>query len=595
MNESELTQDAAILLNSGDYTRAIALYEQAIASDPNQRQLYWYMGLAYLLSSDEMTAQMVWLSVFSSVEATEAQLNQELINILESQACFFLKQQKFELAAKLYRQILALDATIANVWFELGIIALKQQQIDDAIAHFATALKYQPDWAEAYFHLGECYKLQNNFQAAIAQFQNAIKAQNDFAIAHYALGLCYHEVGQLEAAIAQLQLTLELEKDIVEVYYNLGYFLRENGQFDDAIAQFRKALEIDPNSSEAEQRIIELKHYLSGQYAPPDQKRDRVWDAIIFTDEDCYRLFYLLGNSRAKPFWKVGELHTAISNNLKTWHYQGLALKPIPEHPWESGRMLAGSIYKEKGIYYFFYAAASAEALLDEKIGLATSNDGIHWTRQPHPFLEYDPQYYTANQGLYLDQQTTQTAWRDPYIVKENGKYHLFITAFLKDTPFPFQACIGLAIADKIAGSYKILPPVATPLLDGKNESIFGEMERPQIIPRFGKYYLFFCAAPRCVHPQWQAQVGTDNITMSSLYWYVSDSLTGNYRPIVEKPIVKNSDKTNLYGMSLQRDFEGNYFACGCYHKSMTLAVSRRFPVQWTADKIEIQLDSEEQ
>lgn len=594
MNEIDLVQQIPLLLLQQDYEGAIALCETAISTSPQQPLFYGYLGLTHLLTGDEVTAQMVWLSMFSQSDDNEGQFQSELLTILDRQAQLFTQQQQWDKAELLYRQVLSLDETQAEAWYGLGYLELQQQKIEDAIAHFKTAVQYNSKLATAYFYGGECYKQQNNLEAAIVQYQAAIEAQPDFALAHYALGMTWHQIGKLEDAIAQLQLSLNYATNITEIYYNLGYFLREAGQIKDAIAQFQKALETDPNFTEAQQRIIELQEYLTGQYAPPNQAHDRIWDAILFRDENCDRLYYLLGSSLAQPFWKVGELHTAISTDFNTWQYQGIALKPLPKHPWENGRMLAGSIYKENGIYYFFYSAASADELLNERIGLATSTDGIHWTRSPKPFLEYDPKYYTANRGLYLGEQTLQTAWRDPYIVKENGKYHLFITAFLKDTPFPFQACIGLAVADKITGPYKILPPVSTPLFENKNESIFGEMERPQIIPRFGKYYLFFCAAPRYVHPEWQAKVGTENITISSLYWYVSDSLTGNYRPIVEKPIVKNSDKTNLYGISLQPDKNGNYFACGCYHKSMTLAVSRRFPVRWTEDEITIMIPNPE-
>ncbi|MEC4805427.1 MAG: tetratricopeptide repeat protein [Jaaginema sp. PMC 1079.18] len=592
MNEADFLRQVPLLLLNQDYENAIALCEMAIATTPEVKSFYFYWGLAHLLQGDEVTAQMIWLGMFTEDAASQKQTQQVLATILESQGQLFVQQKQWSNAELLYRQLLECDRPHATVCLELGYLALQQQKFADAIAFLHQAIDLNPQLERAYFYLGECDKQQNNLAAAIEQYQKAVQIQPDFALAHYALGICWHDLGKLDEAIAQLQLTLNYVSDATEVYYNLGYYCREAGQIENAIAQFQKALEIEPNFSEAQQRIIELQAYLKGQYAPPGQERDRIWDAIVFQDEDCDRLYYLLGDSLVQPFWKVGELHTAISQDFSTWEYQGAALKPLPEHSWESGRMLAGSIYKEKGNYYFFYSAASAEELLNEKIGLATSTDGINWTRSPQPLLEYDPQYYTANQGLYLGKQTLQTAWRDPYIIKENGKYHLFITAFLKDTPFPFQACIGLATADKITGPYQILPPIATPLLENTNESIFGEMERPQIIPRFGKYYLFFCAAPRYVHPQWQAQVGTENITMSSLYWYVSDTLTGNYRPIVPKPIVKNSDKTNLYGMSLQRDRHGNYFACGCYHKSMTLAVSRRFPVRWTKNEIEIVLDS---
>lgn len=144
------------------------------------------------------------------------------------------------------------------------------------------------------------------------------------------------------------------------------------------------------------------------------------WDPWILKDGDIYRLFYLVGPKDTEVFWSTGKIHGAISSDLKHWQDLGAILEPDPNISWESGRMLAGSAYKEDGVYYLFYSAAGEgePALFYEEIGLAISSDGLHWQRySPEPkylfsnLNERDRWYGKFKERFFF--------WRDPYIVKD--------------------------------------------------------------------------------------------------------------------------------------------------------------------------------
>lgn len=53
---------------------------------------------------------------------------------------------------------------------------------------------------------------------------------------------------------------------------------------------------------------------------------------------------------------------------------------------WDAGAITTGPVIKENGIYKIYYSAA-AEAHQPWQIGLATSTDGIHWDKYPDPVL----------------------------------------------------------------------------------------------------------------------------------------------------------------------------------------------------------------
>lgn len=330
-----------------------------------------------------------------------------------------------------------------------------------------------------------------------------------------------------------------------------------------------------------------------------------IWDPWILKDGNIYRLFYLANPKVTKvdPFsqwWDEASIHGAISNDLKHWKYLGAILEPEPANAWESKRMLAGSTYKEDNTYYLFYSAAGTKDLLDEGIGLATSTDGLHWHRCSNELLFSNLSnrdlWYGKYEGNFGDGKIVpHRHWRDPYIVKEykTGRYYMFICAASQERgPSPFQGCVGLAVADKISGPYELLPPACAPVIEGTNESIYIEMERPQVIYKGGKYHLFFSCWKHRLHPKWLQQVGEDRITNSSLYWYIADKITGPFRPATNKPIVMGSEKTEMYGTNFfpaSGSIQEELIAYGWFNWSFTLGVSPlSFRVRWDDDSLEI-------
>lgn len=308
-----------------------------------------------------------------------------------------------------------------------------------------------------------------------------------------------------------------------------------------------------------------------------------IWDPWILKDDDVYRMFYLKGLEGQNPWWTVSNICGAVSTDMHQWQDLGSILEPDPANNWESGRICAGCTYKEDNIYYLFYSAGGKEEphLKNEAIGLATSRDGLHFSRTSKNYLlkpdEDDPWYGRSN-------WTGHFHWRDPYIFKDDqtGNYYMFICASSK-VPGNFQGCVGLAVADKVSGPYNLLPPAVEAPTNGEENWPYYHMERPQVIYKDGKYHLFFSCFKMLMNPKWLQELNHRRITNSSLYWYISDHITGPYKPVNnDEFIVKGSEKTGMYGTNfLQVSTPEEFIAYGWYHRLHALAVSQAFRVNW--------------
>jgi beta-fructofuranosidase len=317
------------------------------------------------------------------------------------------------------------------------------------------------------------------------------------------------------------------------------------------------------------------------------------WDPWIFKDGDIYRLFYLMAPKPTPDlnFWSQGTIFGAISKNLRQWETTGVVLSPNAENEWESGRILAGSTYKKDGTYYLFYGASGGgKSLKNERIGLVTSTDGLNWQRSSSEHL-FSEDEWSKCYGRQVD--TGHFHWRDPYIVRDrvSGKYCMFITAHLQhNTSSRYQGCVALATADELAGPYKLQPPVAGPKISGIDPWPFIEMERPQVIYQHGKYHLFFSCWPWHLEPEWLNKMGRCSLRESSLYWFISDRITGPYQPASDFPVVRGSTQTGLYATNFLADSQerDEYYAFGWNHRIFTLQTSRLFKVQFEADSVKI-------
>jgi predicted O-linked N-acetylglucosamine transferase (SPINDLY family) len=83
----EWQQQAQKYFLQGNYSKAAALHEQAIAANPQVRNNYWYLGIALLLLEQEEKAQMIWLDAVAEGDSIQVEeWIKELIVALEEVA-----------------------------------------------------------------------------------------------------------------------------------------------------------------------------------------------------------------------------------------------------------------------------------------------------------------------------------------------------------------------------------------------------------------------------------------------------------------------------------------------------------------------------
>jgi beta-fructofuranosidase len=212
-----------------------------------------------------------------------------------------------------------------------------------------------------------------------------------------------------------------------------------------------------------------------------------VWDFWFVQRDEEHHLFYLqapraLGDPALRHH--NATIGHAVSADCHDWQVLPDALQPGVSGNWDDLATWTGSTIGYEGRWYMLYTGVNrAEGGLVQRIGLAASDDLVHWDKHPgNPVLEVDPEWYEVlDQGRWRDQ-----SWRDPWLFRSpyEDLFHVLITARYCSGPPDGAGVIAHArSADLI--NWETLPPLTEP-------GEFAQVEVPQLLQLDGHSTIVF-------------------------------------------------------------------------------------------------------
>lgn len=210
------------------------------------------------------------------------------------------------------------------------------------------------------------------------------------------------------------------------------------------------------------------------------RRKDRfLWDFWTIELDGLTWLFMLTAPRDPDPETRHdrARVEVATSRDLTDWEWRGVALEPGPPGAWDDFTIWTGSVAADPagGFAMLYTGRCRAEDGLVQRIGLARSDDLLHWTKHPDPVLEADPHLYRqrGDDGL--------THWRDPWLSWDasEGLWRALVTAQHPDGPGDTAGCIALAESPDLV-TWTQRPPVT-------DERLTEVLEVPQVIDGGGK------------------------------------------------------------------------------------------------------------
>ena len=203
---------------SGDnIPKAIGLYQEAIAHDPNYALAYAGLASAYIL------------------------------------APFYADANRLEAGAKAKDAALkaiSLDPKLAEAHLALGkVLFFSEIDLAGANREYKRAIELKPNDAGAHHWYGnDTLTAFGQFEEAIAESKRAVELDPLSVIINADLGGTFYYAGRFEEGAAQLRKTLEIDPTDFYTRYNLGIALQGKGDLAGATAEYEKAKQLSDNT-----------------------------------------------------------------------------------------------------------------------------------------------------------------------------------------------------------------------------------------------------------------------------------------------------------------------------------------------------------
>jgi tetratricopeptide (TPR) repeat protein len=261
---------------TGHAAEALKAYEAALAKSPNDPELMLRVGCGRVSAGQAAEAEELLRKV-AALRPTSAETNYCLgrallveEKIADAQRLFDRAieldgrraeyhlyagwaandAQNFAKADKELAAALAIDESLADAYWQRGMLRLVQGAVKDGLLDLMKALKLNPARSEAHAGLADAYDKLGRERDALAEWQKAVQAQPDNAAWHFRYGklLVDHQLNdagrvELEKALASAAKAEQPPRWVWEAEYSLA---RALGNRPEAVSHWEQFLRLAP-------------------------------------------------------------------------------------------------------------------------------------------------------------------------------------------------------------------------------------------------------------------------------------------------------------------------------------------------------------
>ncbi|MCF2148664.1 tetratricopeptide repeat protein [Desmonostoc muscorum LEGE 12446] len=223
----------------GEYTNAIASYNQVLEINSSDADLYYKRGLAqYQLGNYDAAiadySQAIQINIHDAKSYNKRGLALYQIGRLEE-------------AINDYTQAIRINPNLAVAYKNRAEARSHIGDNQGAIEDYTQAIKINPDYADAYKNRG----IARYLLGTPPVFSQAIKINPQDALAYKNRGNARSDLGDFQGAIEDYTKAIEINPNYIDAYYNRGNARSDLGDFTGAFEDYTQAIQINYNYADA--------------------------------------------------------------------------------------------------------------------------------------------------------------------------------------------------------------------------------------------------------------------------------------------------------------------------------------------------------
>lgn len=157
--------------NLEDTAKAMSSFQTSVQVDPGYQPSILQLAILYAAQKDSIA-----LKYFDNAYAADTMQ----LMPWYGKAMFYQDKGDYEKAKEIYRLCLRKDPAYADAYFNTGWILMHQDSLEKAVLQFGEVLKLDASNFNAYYNRGLCYELLKRKDEAIADYKIALRYNEDY-------------------------------------------------------------------------------------------------------------------------------------------------------------------------------------------------------------------------------------------------------------------------------------------------------------------------------------------------------------------------------------------------------------------------------
>jgi tetratricopeptide (TPR) repeat protein len=264
---------------------AIALFEKAVALDPQFAMAYGRIGYTYAVTEQYAEKAKPYLEKAFQLSSHLTEKDRFYIN-----AWYAIANLDYTGAVRAFRKIISQYPMEVEAYRTLGYLLRGEGQHDEAIRVLKQSLLIDQEARDVHNALGLIYLDLHKYDQAIAAHQRYVQLAPAEPNAYDSLGMSYQSAGRYAEALAAYGQALALQPDHFIASIHRGNAYVQLGRYESALAQFRRLVQLAPNDfarsraygsiAETYLRMNDLKQAAEAARMELQLEKYNVWNSV---------------------------------------------------------------------------------------------------------------------------------------------------------------------------------------------------------------------------------------------------------------------------------------------------------------------------
>ncbi len=230
---------------AGHIAQSIPFLEQTLVWAPNNNELIYALGMAYIQTRQATKARESFARMFRVANDSAS------AHLITAQ--MMIRLEIHEAAEAELKQAVEKDPKLPQAHYLLGQMAIYHARYDEGIKLLEKEIAINPGNAMAYYKLGDAYTRQLRWDEAVAPLQKSIWLNPYYSGPYILLGKTYLKKKNLSTAEGMLKRAIQFDPNNKSAHYLLGQVYQQTGRAEDAKREFAMAEKLQGNLEKIEQ------------------------------------------------------------------------------------------------------------------------------------------------------------------------------------------------------------------------------------------------------------------------------------------------------------------------------------------------------